>query len=196
MSNHSPSLGVLFDRESLRVPELLAAASTAMRRGAQAKADAISPAFWLASAHRVVDLVEKVTDIPLGDVLVGAWKVHQQFAKYTDSAQYPPEKVSCVELLTHHIKSKYEPYIELLLDGKSAGRIEFALELDVSLLAGILVIQDKRIRRLEPGKCNVTGTLACEGQQITQRKSRDFSWSDGIAFEGEDGKGIPITSVI
>lgn len=192
MSHEPLSIAVMFDRESLRVPELVAAASKAIQKGAQTGAAAMSPAFWGASAQRVVDLVEILVDVSLKDVLVGAWKVNRQFTKYTDPATYPPEKVSCVELLTHHIKSSYEPYVELVIDGASAGKVTFSLELDVCVQAGIIVIQAGRIRRLEPGKCHVTATLKCEGEEVAQRKSQDFSWTDGISF----GEGIPIARVV
>jgi hypothetical protein len=58
-------------------------------------------------------------------------------------------------------------------------------------VAGTLVIQGGRIKRLEAGKCRVTGTLKCEKQAITERTSRDFSWSDGISF----GEGVSIAAV-
>jgi len=195
MSNDSPSIGVMFDRKSLRVPELLAAASDAMRKAAAARAAAISPAFWTASAQRVLDLTDKLVNVPLTDVLTGAWKVNGQFTKYTDPAKYPPGKQSSVELLTHHIKSSYEPYVLLTLDGTPAGQIHFRLELDVTLKAGTLAIESGRFRRLEAGKCEVTGTLSCEGQEITQRKFHEFAWKDGISL-GVRGEGIPIVAVV
>ena len=191
MSDEPLSMAPLFSRESLKIPELLAAASGAMQKGAQLRADAVSPAFWAASAHRVLDMVGKLTDIPVTDVLVGGWKIHRQFAKYA-APGFPKDKVSCIALSTHHIKSSYQPYIELIVDGVSAGRVDFAIELDVCLEAGTLVIQGGRFKRLEAGKCRVTGTLKCEGQTVTERTSRDFAWSEGISF----GEGVPIEAVI
>jgi hypothetical protein len=191
LSDQPLSISLLFSRESLKIPELVAIASAKMKMCAQLKADAVSPAFWAASAYRVVDMVDKLTDVPLADVLVGGWKIHKQFAKYSDPARFPPDKVSCVALSTHHIKSSYEPYVELIMNGAPAGKVEFALELDVCLEAGTLVIQGGRIKRLEAGKCRVTGTLKCEKQAITERTSRDFSWSDGISF----GEGVSIAAL-
>jgi hypothetical protein len=179
----SPSIGVLFDRDSLRVPELIAVASTGMRKAADARGAVISPAFWVTSAQRVVDLVEKLVDVPLADILVGAWKVNRQFSKYTNPAAYPPEKVTCVELLTHHIKSSYEPYLELVIDGQPSGKLEFCLAMDVAFKAGVLTIQAGKFRRLDPGRCDVTGTLSCGGVEITQRKSDEFRWDQGITFD-------------
>jgi hypothetical protein len=190
MNDRPLSIGLLFNRETLKVPELLAAASGAMQKASELRADAVSPAFWLASAHRVLDMVGKLTDVPLADVLVGGWKIHRQFAKYA-APGFPPDKVSCVALSTHHIKSSYKPYVELIVDGATAGQVNFAIELDLCLEAGTLVIQGGRFKRLEAGKCRVTGTLTCEGQTVVERTSRDFSWSEGISF----GEGVPIEAV-
>ena len=190
MSEKPLSISLLFSRESLKIPELLAAAAGAMHKASDLRADAMSPAFWAASAHRVVDMVGKLTDVPVTDVLVGGWKVHQQFAKYA-APGFPADKVSCVALSTHHIKSTYQPYVELIVDGTDAGRVNFAIELDVCLEAGTLVIQGGRFKRLEAGKCRVTGSLKCEGQTVTERTSRDFAWSEGISF----GEGVQIEAV-
>ena len=192
MSDDPLSISLLFDRHSLDVPALLAVASGKIKEASRLAEDAVAPSFWIASAYRVVDLVKTLTNVQLSDVLVGGLKLHQQFAKYTDPVQFPPEKVSCVALATHHLKSSYDPYVELTVNGAPAGKIAFTIDLDVCLEAGTLVIQAGRIKRLEAGKCRATGTLKCEGQTVTQRTSRDFAWSEGIGF----GDGIPIAALI
>jgi hypothetical protein len=190
MSGRPRSIGILFDRDSLRIPELVDAVAAGMRKAAGVRAAAISPDFWIASAQRVVALVDKLSDVQLDDVLVGAWKVNRQFAKYTDSVKYPPDKVSTVELLTHHLESTYKPYLQLTLDGQDAGRVEFSLKVDVAFKAGVLVIQAGKFRELRPGTCQVTATLSCEGVEVTQRKSGEFGWDKGIPLD------IPIEAVV
>lgn len=198
MSDSSMSIQLLFTRDSLKVPELLEAASGAVKKGVdlvaqgkQVTGDALTPSFWLTSANRVVDMVGQLTDVPLTDVLVGAWKVHQQFAKYA-KPEFPKDKVCFVALATHHVKGSYEPYVEIEVDGAPAGTIKFGLELDICLEAGTLVIQAGRIKRLEAGRCRVTGTLKCEGRTVAERTSQDYAWSAGIPL----GEGVPIESIV
>ena len=190
--NEPASIGVLFNRETLRIPELVDAAAGAMSKAAKLRASAVTPGFWMSSARNVVGMVEQLVNIPLADILVGAWKAHKQFAKYRDQTLYPPDKVTCVALASHHIKSTHAPYIELTIDGQPAGKIEFELEVDVLLEPGVLVIQAARFKRLEAGRGRVTGSLACEKQTIVERSSREFSWPAGISF----GDGIPIEAVV
>lgn len=191
MSDGNNSIGILFNRETLKIPELLEAAAGAMGKASKLGASAMSPAFWGSSAKSTVDMVKDLVDVPLADILVGAWKAHQQFAKYTDAKLYPPDKVSCVALMSHHIKSSHKPYIELTLDGAPAGQIDFEIALDILVEPGVLVIQDGKFKRIEAGRCQVTGSLACEGKTIVERSSREFSWPAGISF----GEGIPIEVV-
>jgi hypothetical protein len=194
MMDNPMSIALMFDRESLRIPELLKAATDALRNVAGVKWAAISPAFWAATAQRVPEYVEKLTDVSVTDVLTKAWKVNRQFAKYTDTKQYPPGKESIVELYTHHLKSSYEPYLEVTLDGVPSGKLEFALELDVALKAGNLVIKNGKFMRLEPGGCEVTGTLSLQKVQVSDKKIREFPWA-GIPL-GKGGEGIEIDKVM
>jgi hypothetical protein len=78
----------------------------------------------------------------------------------------------------------------LVLDGEPAGKVEFSLKVDVALKAGVLVIQAGRFRELQPGKCEVTATLSCEGVEVTRRKSGEFGWENGIPLD------IPIEAAV
>jgi hypothetical protein len=150
----------------------------------------VSPGFWISLANRTPDLLRSLIDVPLADILVGAWKTNRKFSKYK-KGKLPADKISVLSLSTHHIKASRSPYIELFLDGKPAGKIPFELILDITVEAGVVVIQDGMITRLDPGKAKVVGTLKCAGEVVAERASREFTWSDGITF----GEGIPIAAV-
>jgi hypothetical protein len=183
-----------FDPGELKIPEFVEAVRKTMLgiSALDVVRAGTSPAFWIAAAKTPIELLQRLVDIPLADVLVGGWKTHRQFKRYTDRSQFPPDKISVVPLSTHHIKSTHEPYIELSVNGAPAGRIPFQLELDVTVEAATLVIQDGKFKRLEPGRARLTGTLKCAGEVISQRTSRDYAWTDGISF----GEGIPIEAVV
>ncbi|MGH7516745.1 MAG: hypothetical protein ACREOC_04645 [Gemmatimonadales bacterium] len=193
--NGSPdSLRFRFDPADLRPADLIEAARSVMveLKPLDVLRAGTSPGFWIGAARSTVDLVKHLVDVPLADVLVGAWKTHQRFAKYTDPKQFPPDRISVVPLWTHRIKSTHDPYIELFVDGEPAGRIPFQLELEVTVEAGTLVIQNARFKRVEAGRARMTGTLKCAGQVISQRTSRDFAWTDAVSF----GDGVPIGAVV
>lgn len=190
--NDTLDLHFRLDPGDLKVPELIERArKTILAISALEVARAgTSAAFWLSAANACVDQAKQLVDIPLADVLVGAWKLHRKFEKYTDTKQFPHGTTSVVPLATHHIKSKHEPYIELSLDGMPAGRIPFELELDLTIEAANLIIQDGQFKRLEAGRARVTGTLKCAGEVVSERTSKNYTWTKGISF----GDGIPIAA--
>jgi hypothetical protein len=150
----------------------------------------VSPGFWISLANRTPDLLQSLIDVPLADTLVGAWKTHKKFSKFK-KGQFPADKISVLPLSTHHIKASRSPYIELFLDGKSAGKIPFQLALDITVDEGVVVIQDGMIKRLEAGKAKVVGTLKCAGEVVAEQASGEFTLPKGISF----GQGIAITAV-
>ncbi len=194
MSESLDTLRFRFDPGDLRPAELIEAARKFMLelKPLDVLRAGTSPGFWISAAQTTIDLMKHLVDVPLADVLVGGWKTHQRFAKYTDRTQFPPDRISLVPLWTHRIKSVHEPYIELFLDGSTAGRIPFQLELEVTVEAGTLVIQDARFKRIEAGRARMAGTLKCAGQVISQRTSRDFAWTEPVSF----GDGVPIGAVM
>jgi hypothetical protein len=147
---------------------------------------AVSPAFWASAAHEASGMVSRLASVSLAEVLIGGWQQHSRFAKYTDPAQFPPEKVSRVPLATHDISSTYEPYIQLLLDGKDSGKIPLEVKLTVTLEGLVLVIQDGRFMRTELGRAKLTGSLKCNKTTICERATRDYTLTKSLSF-GRDG---------
>lgn len=152
-----------------------------------------SPGFWLSTAKEIAGMIRDVASVQLGEVLVGGWNQHARFAKYADPARFPPEKVSRVPLASHHIKSTYEPYIELLVDGQRSGTIPLEMVVDLSLEGVIVLIQNGRFMRVEAGQGRLTGTLKCAGVTVCERATRDYAWSAGIGLGRE---GVQISKVV
>ncbi len=178
------------EKGELKLPECIEAARKAMQ-GLSPLAvvrTATSRGFWVAAAKSIPDLVLQMVDVDVVSVLVNAWKVHRKLEKFTDPALYPPGETSVISLLTHEITGSLAPYIEISIDGQVQGKIEFELALEVAFQAGVLVIKDGRIMRMEGGTAKVTGTLRCADIVVAERATREYAWKDGIDF----GEGILI----
>ena len=191
MSEVTQPLTFQIDKGELKLPAWLKAAEQQIKTMsplAVAKA-AVSPGFWITLAGRTPDLLRELVDVPIADILVGAWKNNKRFQKF-QKGKLPPDKLSVVPLSTHHIKASRAPYIELFLDGESAGKIKFELILDITVDVGAVVVQDGMIKRLEAGNAKVVGTLKCAGEVVAEKASREFAWAEGISF----GEGIAISA--
>jgi hypothetical protein len=190
MNNSPTSIRLVFPRGELEAPKLLKAAAKALSElernellNARLSAKVVS-----GFVGYIVQMAERVTDIPLADVLIGAWQTERRFAKYHDLEKFPPGSISVVPLATHRITSTHKPYVEISVAGKSLGRIPFVIELQITVESLDVVIQDARFMRIEAGRARVSGSLKCADQIILEKSSKDFAWDDGISL----GAGVPI----
>lgn len=195
MTDPSDPFRFTFEPGELKLPEIVAAIQkvlldlpdlTAMRA-------AVSPAFWASAAGDAVGMVRKLASVSLGEVLIGGWQQHARFAKYADPVKFPPDKVTRVPLADHDITSTYEPYIQLLVDGKPAGRIPLEVGVKLTVEGAVLVIQGGRFMRVEAGRARLTGSLKCAKTTICERATRDFTWPKGLSFGDE---GVRIAAVM
>jgi hypothetical protein len=153
---------------------------------------AVSPSFWITTGTQAADMIRSLTNIPLADVLVAGWNQHARFAKYTNPAEFPPEKENRVPLATHHITSSYKPKLELLVDGRPEGSIPLELDLDLALEGVDLFIQAGRFTRVAGGRARLTGTLKFADKTVWERATRDLLWPVGFPL---GDKGIAIATV-
>jgi hypothetical protein len=150
-------------------------------------------AFLSASARSGVNTARTLADFSVADVLAGAWRTHDRFKKYTDTTQFPAGTETLVPIKTHHLTVTRKPYLEIFVDSRSQGSIDFELTVDLAVEGGVLVIKDGRFMRIEAGKGKATATLKCEGVTVAERATRDFRWKESVSF-GEEG--IPIRTPV
>jgi hypothetical protein len=137
------------------------------------------------------DITKKIgdlLDIPISDILATAWNKCGLLLKYTDKEKYPPDKIYFVHLAEHTIKSEHKPYMEITLDEKPVGKINFNVTLSLTLKGIILKIQDGRIKGINPGECKGKGAIQCEGAMLLEQETESFSLPGSVDF----GEGIPI----
>jgi hypothetical protein len=176
-----PKLAEVLSKQLGQIPAL--AASVVTNPGALVSTAARSGA----------EAARSLADFSVADVLAGAWRGHQRFRKYTDPRQYPPGTESLVPVKMHHLTVTKKPYLEIVVDSRSQGSIDFELTVDLAVEGGVLVIKDGRFMRIEGGKGKATATLKCEGVTVAERATRDFRWKESVSF-GEEG--IPIRTPV
>ena len=145
---------------------------------------------WGGVLHNIRERFEALLDVPLSDILVGAWNKYRILLKYVDKEKYPPEEVIMVPLVDHTIESEHHPYLEFLLNEKSIGKIEFQITIAVTLEGFVLKIQDGRIREILTGNCKGKGTIQCENAVLLERESAPISLPGSIDL----GAGVAIRS--
>jgi len=86
----------------------------------------------------------------------------RELRQYRDQTKYPPEDVTVVSLTKHTIESKHRPYLELIVEGRTIGRLHFEIELSLTLEGAELTIQAGRVKRIKSGKGIGSGTIKCK----------------------------------
>ncbi|MBI4468835.1 MAG: hypothetical protein HY650_05870 [Acidobacteria bacterium] len=120
--------------------------------------------------------------------MVGAWNKYRPLLKYADRSKYPPEEVALVPLAEHTISSEHHPYVEIMWGEQSLGKLEFGIELEITLEGIVLKNQDGKIKEIKTGTCKVKGTVKYADLVILEKDSEEISLPGPIDL----GEGVAI----
>lgn len=170
MTDHDePTLAGLLDFEN-RIAEPLHAHLEAMSREWRI------PGRWLreSAVRKVVDRVRAVFATPLYKVLAAGWRMHPGCRALCDPARYPPGESQVMELAEHKVTWACEPAVELVVDALAAAgagklaELEFEVELEATVRAGVLTIQDARFRTMDAAALALNVALRLAGVTIAR----------------------------
>jgi len=154
-----------------------AAVKTLSRAGLGAVSNQIATA-----AHDLLKL-----NLDLGGPLVRGWC---QFAALTAAAKRTaavPGSVEVVDLATHSITWTHNPQVDVLVNDARVATVHFELSIRFKVKGLAATVRNGRIVGASSGGCEITGTLAAEGQLLAQREAQ-FQLPLLVRF----GDGIPL----
>lgn len=158
-----------------------AAASTAKVK--QTLADAAKGHSWAAASDEIQNQVSGLLDVSMLDIVVRAWNENKLFERFLNPDEYDPNETFQVSLKKHTIRSKHQPHIDVTLNGKLLGRIDFQIELALTLEGVILTIRGGRVHEVQLGKAQGSGTLKCENLILLKRSSGPVELPGKIRFQ-------------
>ncbi len=126
-------------------------------------------------------------DVRIDTILLSAWGKYFSLRKYLDREKYPANSTVTVAIGEHTVKSEHHPYLQVLINGVEH-RINFGINIALTLKSMILVIRDGRIKAIKMGERSAKGTVTCENIQIVEKTSQAVPLPGMI----ELGEGIPI----
>ena len=144
---------------------------------------------WSAAFQEVIKQIEDLLDIRVVEIMAMAWNKYRVLLKYTDKEKYSPNDTFLTSLVEHTIKSEHKPYLEILINDYSVGKIDFSINVSLTLKGFILKIQDAKIKEIQTGTCKGKGTIKCEDVVIMEKETESFPLPGSIIL----GAGIPIT---
>jgi len=144
---------------------------------------------WSAAFQEVIKQIEDLLNIRVVEIMAMAWNKYRVLQKYTDKEKYSPNDTFLTSLVEHTIKSEHKPYLEILINNNSVGKIDFSIYISLTLKGFILKIQDAKIKEIQTGTCKGKGTIKCEDVMIMEKETESFPFPGSITL----GEGIPIT---
>jgi hypothetical protein len=143
---------------------------------------------WPIAFQIIIEKIADILDIGILDIMVMTWKKYGILLKYADSEKCPPGETFLVPLVDHTIKSEHCPSIEILINGKPVGKINFHITISLIIEGIILKIQDGKIKEITTGACKGKGCVMCENIVILEKKTLPICLPGSISL----GEGIPI----
>jgi hypothetical protein len=127
------------------------------------------------AAHKAVNneiarVGADLVDLDFVDILLAGWRKHTTLMQAARSSLAAPDTREVVDLATHHITSVHRPYVELLVDGTSVGKVNFETHLEFVVKALVATVANGSLTDLHCGDCNLVVSLACEGIQLVKRQ--------------------------
>lgn len=145
---------------------------------------------WPVALNEITKKVGDLLNISVIDIMVKAWNKYRELLKYTDKEKYPPDVSVLVPLAEHTIKSEHKPYVEILINEKPVGRVDFNINISLTLKGIILKIRDGKIQEIQTGSCKGKGTIKCEDFIIMEKETESFPLPGSINL----GEGVPIAA--
>ncbi len=144
---------------------------------------------WDVALREIVIKIVDLLDIPIPDILAKAWKKYTSLLEYLNKSEFSPDETVLVPLAEHTIESEHHPYIEVLANDVPIGKIEFEIDVALKLKGIVLKVRDRKIKEIQTGECEGSGTVKCENHIILEKKLGGISLPGSIDL----GAGISIT---
>lgn len=144
--------------------------------------------FWLSARSAIDQALQSLLEVSLIDILGGGWNKYRALIEYRDRKKHPSEEVALFPLHEHTITSTHKPQIEIYVNDRRIGSIDFEIQLVLELETAILKIQDGKIWEIQTGSCRGTGILMYGPAVLYERKTSKvqlpklMSFSKGLAI--------------
>jgi len=146
------------------------------------------PGGWAGFRNKIVAEAGGLLDIRLLDVMCSAWKKGRELEAYRNTEKYPPDKTFSVSLVEHKIKSTHKPHVEIRMNQKEVGRVNFAVNVEITVGVMKLEIQNARIKKIRTGDWKAKGDFSCEGFLLAERESHSLDFPGTLDL----GEGLEI----
>jgi hypothetical protein len=160
----------------------------------------LSEATRQAAAQEAATTMAALLKVDLIGVLVRGWSEHRNIICAAQRTLAAPGSTELVSMSSHEVKLDQRPSLSVLVDGQQVATLQFGLSIVFDVNALLLGISGGRLVTVRSGRCEVTATLAAQGNDLFVRHSHLelpglFTLRRGFRLLPVDaypaGKGVP-----
>jgi hypothetical protein len=123
-----------------------------------------------ASMPELAPKIGDMLDIPIPEVLIGAWKKATEIQALLYKSKNAPDETFWTGLAENNITSEHHPCVEIKIKEQTVKKIEFTIRLLFKLKGFVLTIRDGSITQIQTGKCEAQGSIEYQGLKLAEKK--------------------------
>jgi hypothetical protein len=124
-----------------------------------------------AVSGQIATAAHGLLDLDLGDLIVGGWRKYADLTAAAKRTIATPDSTEVVDLVTHRIISTHRPRVQVLVNDVNVATLRFELCIELAVKGLVATVRHGRLVTLHSGACDVTATLAADGQQLAKREA-------------------------
>lgn len=125
---------------------------------------------WRLMPEAIGEQLATLLNIPLPDILRGAWNKGYALRQELEKSAKTPDKDLFLQLVEHKVTSTHEPYVALIRNGQEVGRLTFTISVELVLQAAVLRIRDGRVREVQTAKIKGKGAVKLYGAILIEKE--------------------------
>lgn len=124
------------------------------------------------AVREIADTTAGLLDVNLVDILIGAWRKHQELTTAARRTLAAPGSTELVELADHQITEEQQPYMSLLVDDHRVATLTLDATVVFDVHSLVADVKAGRLVAVHAGHCDITATLAVEDTEVASRQVR------------------------
>jgi hypothetical protein len=144
---------------------------------------------WPAAFGEIMKRVEDLLEPDIPGIMAAAWNKYRLLRKYLDRDKYPPDKTVLVSLAEHTVTSEHRPSIEIMINDRLVGKVDFHVTASLVFEGLTLKIRGGRIMEILTGSCTGKGAISCENCMLIERETAPFPLPGAVKLSD----GVPIS---
>lgn len=119
-----------------------------------------------AAAREAATTVAALLKADLIGVLVRGWREHRDIVSAARRTLAAPGGAELISVSAHQVTLDQRPSVSILVDGQLAVTLQLGLSIVSDVYALLLLINDGRLVAVRSGRCEITATLAVQGDDL------------------------------